>query len=93
MPSAPFNVTGQPGRSLVDVSWVKGASGGSALIRQTVTVYRNGVKLNTYTVTPGATTYRVKSLRSTSTYTFTVSATNTVGTSPESAMSAPVKPR
>ena len=69
-----------------------GADGGSALTGQTVSVYkyaRNGKAAlsGTVAVAAGATSATVTGLRTGAAYSFTVAATNAVGTSPAAAMS------
>ncbi|QOT19450.1 fibronectin type III domain-containing protein [Paenarthrobacter sp. YJN-5] len=91
-PAAPTSVTGAPGSTSAYVSWTAPASPGSTITSYTVTPYSGGTALAPVKVTgnPAATSAVVSGLTNGSTYTFTVSATNGVGSSPDSASSAPV---
>ncbi|MBC7374501.1 MAG: S8 family serine peptidase, partial [Frankiales bacterium] len=91
-PSAPTNVVATARSASAGLTWTVGADGGSALTGQTVSVYkyaRNGKATlsGTVVVTTSATSVIVTGLRTGTTYSFTVSATNAIGTSPASAMS------
>jgi subtilisin family serine protease len=85
-PAAPTNVVAKGARGSASVSWAQGADGGSALTSQTVTVYRSGKVTGTVTVSGTATSVTIR-LSKGSGYSFTVTATNAVGSSPASAMS------
>lgn len=86
---APTNVTAVAGNQSASVSWVQPAGNGSPISTYTVTASPGGA---TATVPVTQTTATVRNLANGSTYTFTVTATNGVGTSPPSAPSAPVTP-
>ena len=95
-PSAPTSVAATALTKAAAVSWVHGADGGSALTSQAVAVYaygRNGKAslVGTVSVSASATSVTIGGLRSGTSYAFTVSATNAVGTSPASALSNKVK--
>jgi hypothetical protein len=93
-PAAPGNVTGTAGNQSATVSWTAPANGGSAITSYTVTPYLAGVAQTTTQVagSPPPTTATVTGLTNGDAYTFTVSATNVVGTGPASAPSAAVTP-
>jgi subtilisin family serine protease len=91
-PAAPTNVTAAAGRRSATVRWTAAADGGSPILSQTVTVYRNGIAMRTMQVSSTATKANVSWLDRAS-YTFTVRATNAVGVGPESAPSNAVVPR
>jgi hypothetical protein len=85
-------VTAAAGRRSATVRWTAAADGGSPILSQTVTVYRNGIAMRTMQVSSTATKANVSWLDRAS-YTFTVRATNAVGVGPESAPSNAVVPR
>ena len=80
------------------VQWTQGSDGGSALTSQAIRVYRSTKSGGSFTYTktvlvPGtSTTGTVTSLSTRYWYRFGVTATNAIGTSPESSPSASVKP-
>lgn len=89
VPSAPTGVGGIPGNASALVSWAAPASnGGSAITGYTVTSSPDG---KTCTTT-GALSCTVSGLANGTPYTFTVTATNAVGTGPASAPTAAVTP-
>jgi hypothetical protein len=90
-PGVPTAVTVTPGSQSATVSWTAPADGGSAITSYTITPYRAGVAQTPVPVsgTPPATTVTVPGL-AVDTYTFTVTATNAIGTSAASAQSASV---
>jgi len=91
-PSAPTNVVAKAGRRAASLTWTKGADGGSALTGQTVRVYANGTFVRSVAVSASATSASISSLTGGVPYRFTVTATNAIGTSPESAQSNQVTP-
>ena len=92
-PSPPSGVGASPGNSSVNVSWTAPPSGGSPITSYTVTPYIGSAAQPTTVVTgtPPATT-AVSGLSNGTTYTFTVTATNSIGTSPPSAASSLTTP-
>ncbi|MBB2740733.1 UNVERIFIED_ORG: hypothetical protein FHR35_000553 [Microbispora rosea subsp. rosea] len=87
-PSAPTGVTATAGDSSATVSWTAPADGGATITGYTVTASPGGAKATT----TGATTATVTGLTNGTAYTFTVTATNAVGTSAASGPSDPVTP-
>ena len=93
-PGVPTNVSATAGNASADVRWTAPADGNSPITSYTVTPYRNGTAQSPKTVTgnPPATAATVTGLTNGSSYTFTVAATNGVGSSVESAQSNAVTP-
>ena len=94
-PSAPTGVTASPATSQALVSWTAPSSnGGSAITGYTVTPYIGSTAQTPKTVTgsPLPTSTTVTGLTNGSAYTFTVKATNNIGTGPESTASSQVAP-
>jgi subtilisin family serine protease len=86
-PAAPTNVTAKADKRAASVSWLQGVDGGAALTGQTVHVYSGTKKVGTVSVSGSASSVTVGGLRSKTSYSFSVTATNAVGTSAESARS------
>jgi hypothetical protein len=88
-PGAPTTVSATPGDGQATVSWSAPTSnGGSAITGYTVTSSPG----NKTATTTGATSAIVSGLTDGTSYTFTVTATNSVGTGPASSPSTPVTP-
>ena len=87
-PDAPTITTVTPGNQQVSVSFTQPANGGSAISSYTVTPSPSGTP-----VTGASNTLIVTGLTNGTAYTFTVTATNSVGTSSASSQSASVTPR
>ncbi|MGN6406297.1 fibronectin type III domain-containing protein [Sinomonas sp.] len=94
VPGAPTGVAASPGNGSATVSWTAPSNGGSQISSYTVTPYVGTAAqpATTVTGTPPAASATVTGLANGSTYTFTVSATNGVGTGPASAPSNAVVP-
>jgi hypothetical protein len=94
VPAAPGNVSATAGNASATVSWTAPANGGSPITMYTITPYLAGVAQTPTQVagSPPPTTASVTGLANGSSYTFTVSASNAVGTGPASAPSAAVTP-
>ena len=93
-PGAPGNVTALAGNSSATVSWSAAVANGSPIRTYTVTPWLNSVAQATTTVigSPLPTSALVRGLSNGTTYTFTVTGTNAIGTGPASAASNPVTP-
>ncbi|MFM7616144.1 MAG: S8 family serine peptidase [Actinomycetes bacterium] len=91
-PSAPSNVVAKARRQAASLTWTRGADGGSALTGQTVRVYANGTFVGTVAVSASATSVTVSGLTGGVPYRFGVTATNAIGTSPDSTLSNQVTP-
>ena len=87
-------MTATAGNQSATVSWAAPANGGSPITGYTITPYLAGVAQTPTQVagSPPATTATVTGLANGSSYTFTVAATNAVGTGPASAPSPAVTP-
>ena len=81
-PGAPTGVSATSGNGSATVSWTAPGSGGSAITSYTVTPYVGSAAQTPVTVSgsPPATQTTVTGLTNGTAYTFTVSATNAVGT-------------
>jgi hypothetical protein len=94
VPGVPGSVAASPGNGQAAVSWTAPSDGGSAITKYTVTPYI-GATAQTPTVVTGSppdTTATITGLTNGTSYTFTVSATNAIGTGPASAASNAVTP-
>ena len=85
-PLAPTGVSATAGNGSATVSWTAPANGGSPITSYTVTPFIAGVAQATTVVTgtPPAAQATVSGLTNGTAYTFTVTATNAVGTGPSS---------
>jgi hypothetical protein len=92
-PDAPTAVTATPGDTTADLSWTAPTNdGGSPITGYTVTPNDGTADLTPTPVVAGQTTTTVTGLTNGTAYTFTVTATNTAGTSSPSTPSSPVTP-
>jgi hypothetical protein len=93
-PGAPTGVTATAGNGSANVSWTAPSDGGSTITKYTVTPYIGSAAQTPVTVTgsPPATSTTVTGLTNGTSYTFTVSATNAIGTGPASSPSNAVTP-
>jgi Domain of unknown function (DUF4082)/Fibronectin type III domain/Bacterial Ig domain len=94
VPEAPTAVTASPRDSGAVVTWSEpGDDGGTAITGYKVTPYIGSEALSATNVAGNTTTATIGSLQNGSTYTFKVTAINSVGPGPESAASAAVMAR
>ncbi|MEU8390381.1 SdrD B-like domain-containing protein [Micromonospora sp. NPDC048842] len=91
LPPAISITAANAGSGSATLSWTAPDYVGSPIVSYTVTPYVNGQAQSARTFDGTATTRTVTGLTPGTTYTFTVAATNVVGTGPASAASAPVR--
>ena len=95
VPDPPTAVTAEPGPGLVTVRWTAPAwDGGSGITAYTVTVFAGSIRTQVVTLrlSPAPETTIIAGLADGTTYTFYVSATNQVGSGPQSLPSISVTP-
>ncbi len=94
VPGAPTALIPSAGNQQATLRWTAPNDGGATITRYTVTPYLNGVAQATTAVTgsPAPETAVVTGLTNGSSYTFTVTASNSVGAGPASAVSSAVTP-
>jgi hypothetical protein len=94
VPGAPTSVLAAPANGSANLSWTAPPNGGSTITSYTVTTYANSVPQQTTTVTgnPPATAATITGLTNGTSYNFTVTATNAVGTGSASTLSNTVVP-
>jgi hypothetical protein len=93
-PGKPTGVSATPGNGTAIVTWAAPASNGSPITSYTITPYIGTVAQPATTISgsPPATTATIGSLKNGTTYTFTVTATNEIGTGLPSEASNTVTP-
>jgi hypothetical protein len=94
VPGAPTGVSATPGNTSATVTWAAPSNGGSTITTYTVTPFIGSVAQTPMTVSgnPPATSAIVTGLTNGTSYTFTVTAANAIGTGPASAPSNAVTP-
>ncbi len=94
VPAAPSGVNASPANDGANVNWTAPESGNSPITSYTVTPYTGGTALPATTVTgsPPATSTTISGLTNGTPYTFTVTATNAIGTGPASTPSNQTTP-
>ena len=93
-PGVPTQVKAAPGDGSATVSWTAPADGGSQITSYTVTPFvgASAQKAVTVTGSPPSTFASVTGLTNGTSYSFTVAATNSVGTGPASSATTPITP-
>jgi titin len=91
-PGAPTGLVAAAGNGSARLNWMAPADGGAPITGYTIATFRNGTAQPLIDTGSTATTFTVPNLTNGSSYTFTVAATNRVGTGPASATSAAVTP-
>jgi hypothetical protein len=93
-PAKPTAVSGTPGNESATVTWNAPANDGSPITSYKITPYIGTTAQSSTTITgsPPATSATISGLTNGTTYTFTVSATNAIGTGPPSEASNAVTP-
>ena len=93
-PWAPTGVTAAAGNGQASVTWTAPTNGGSPITSYTITPSQAGTALTPVTISgsPPATSTTITGLTNGLPYTFTITATNAIGTSPPSTASAAVTP-
>ena len=84
IPTPPTNVTAKLWFNVARVNWIAASNGGSEIKNYSVRVWENGKLIRKVVVSGRVTTARVTKLKSGKNYTFTVLATNSIGTSVDS---------
>ena len=94
-PAAPTGASATAGNASATVSWNAPSNGGSLITSYTVTPYAGSTALTPTTVTgtPPTTNATISGLTNGTSYTFTVTATNAIGTGPPSSPSNAVTPQ
>ncbi len=93
-PGPPAGVSATAGNGSASVSWAAPSNGGSTITKYTITPYIGSEAQTASTVngTPPATSATVTGLSNGTAYTFTVTATNSIGTGPPSEHSNTITP-
>lgn len=82
VPETPRNVQAFPWGGYAIVTWARGRDAGSPITRQTLTVYEGDRSIGTVTVPGPFSAVAISGLTPGKTYSFALSATNSLGTSP-----------
>src|SRR5215831_14530269 len=94
VPGAPRGVAGTPGNQTIALTWrAPSSDGGAAITSYRITPYIGGTAQTPITTGSAGLSYTVTGLTNGTAYTFTVAATNSVGTGPDSNPSAADTPR
>jgi hypothetical protein len=91
-PTAPANVSASAGNASATVGWTAPSDDGSPITSYTVTPYIGSAAQTPVTVSGSTTVAAISGLTDGTSYTFTVTATNAVGTGPASTASNAVTP-
>ena len=91
-PSAPTGVTASPASNQTQVSWTAPASNGSAITGYTVTPFIGTTAQTPVQVGASTTSATITGLTNGTAYTFSVTATNGIGTGPASSATGALKP-
>lgn len=86
-PNAPTSVTATAKTGGASLSWTKGSDNGTVLTKQTIHVYEGTTKIQSLDLGGEYTSANLNGFPGGKTYTYTLTATNSAGTSPESAKS------
>jgi hypothetical protein len=92
-PSIPTGVTASAATNQALVSWTESSSGGSPITAYIVTPYIGATAQTPVEVTPNVSSVVMSGLTNGTAYTFTVTATNAIGSSPPSPNSGAVTPQ
>jgi titin len=93
VPAIPATPTANPGNTSATVTWTAPNNGGSAITGYTLRVWNGTTQVGAPRVFGNVLTTNVTGLTNGTAYTFDVAATNAIGTSQFSTLSAPVTPR
>jgi hypothetical protein len=92
VPAAPTNAAATAAKRSATVTWVRASDGGSPLTGQTVWVFKGDKRVGSVAASASATSVNITGLTAGTSYRFTVTATNAIGTSAQSAPTNVVTP-